>query len=260
MYIDTHAHLYLEEFEDDIDLLVELMLEAEVEHVYLPNVDSSTYDAMMALSAEYPEMMHPMIGVHPCSIKENYKQELNEAFEKLQSKEFSAIGEIGIDLYWDKTFQKEQQEAFETQINWAKDGKLPFVIHSRDSLDETIETVARLQDGSLRGIFHCFNGTEEQALKIKDLGFLIGIGGVITFKNAGVRENLVNLPIDMMVLETDAPYLSPTPFRGKRNQSNYIPIIAEQLAVTLDIELDLVKEVTTENALRLFSTPRNSHW
>jgi TatD DNase family protein len=256
MYIDTHAHLYLEQFEDDIDLLVELTLEAEVEHIYLPSVDSSTYDSMMALSNDYPEMMHPMIGVHPCSIKENYKKELDFAYEKLQTVKFSGIGEIGIDLYWDKRFHKEQQEAFETQINWAKDSNLPFVIHSRDSLDETIETVERLQDGGLKGIFHCFNGTEEQALRIRDVGFLIGIGGVITFKNAGVRENLVNLPLEMMVLETDAPYLSPTPFRGKRNQSNYIPIIAEQLATTLQIELEKVKEVTTENALKLFNTPK----
>ncbi|GLR16657.1 TatD family hydrolase [Portibacter lacus] len=255
MYIDTHAHLYLEQFEEDIDLLIELILEAEVNHVYLPNVDSSTYESMMELAGEYPEMLHPMIGVHPCSIKENYKDELKFAREKLESEKFVGIGEIGIDLHWDKTFHKEQKEAFETQIEWSREMGLPFVIHSREALDETIETVTRMQDGNLKGIFHCFNGTEEQANKIKDVGFLIGIGGVITYKNAGVKEELINLPLDMMVLETDSPYLSPTPFRGKRNQSNYIPIIAEQLAVTLDEKLEKVKEVTTKNALDLFNTP-----
>ena len=255
MYIDTHAHLYLEQFEDDIDLLVELTLEADVQHVYLPNVDSSTYEAMMELAGDYPEMMHPMIGLHPCSVKENYKSELDFAYQRLESGGFAGIGEIGIDLYWDKTFYSEQVEAFETQIGWAKEKQLPFVIHSRDSLDETIEIVSKLQDGGLSGIFHCFNGSEEQGRRIQDLGFLIGIGGVITFKNAGVRENLVNLPLEMMVLETDAPYLSPTPFRGKRNQSNYIPIIAEQLAETKQVDVEKVREITTANAISLFHTP-----
>lgn len=255
MYIDTHAHLYLEHFENDIDILVELTLEADVRHVYLPNIDSTTYEDMMDLVAEYPKMMHPMIGVHPCSIKEDYKSELDFAFKRLNETEFVGIGEIGIDLHWDKTFHKEQVDAFETQILWAKEKGLPFVIHSRESLDETINIVSKLQDGSLSGIFHCFNGDEEQGRKIQDIGFLIGVGGVITYKNAGVRENLVNLPLEMMVLETDAPYLSPTPFRGKRNQSNYIPIIAEQLAESKQVEINKVREITTRNAINLFNTP-----
>lgn len=255
MYIDTHAHLYLEQFEDDIDMVVELCLEEKVDHVYLPNVDSNTIDALLELSDAYPEMLHPMMGIHPCSIKENFKEELRKAEEWLNKRDFCAIGEIGIDLYWDKTFYKEQQKAFEIQIEWARDRKIPFVIHSRDSLDETIATVSKLQKGDLNGIFHCFNGTEEQGKAIQDIGFLIGIGGVITFKNAGVREQIMELPIEMMVLETDAPYLAPVPFRGKRNQSNYIPIIAEQLAVSLEMEINEVARITTENAKLLFDTP-----
>lgn len=255
MYIDTHAHLYLEQFEDDIDMVVELCLEEKVDHVYLPNVDSNTIDALLELSDAYPEMLHPMMGIHPCSIKENFKEELRKAEEWLNKRDFCAIGEIGIDLYWDKTFYKEQQKAFEIQIEWARDRKIPFVIHSRDSLDETIATVSKLQKGDLNGIFHCFNGTEEQGKAIQDIGFLIGIGGVITFKNAGVREQIMELPIEMMVLETDSPYLAPVPFRGKRNQSNYIPIIAEQLAVSLEMEINEVARITTENAKLLFDTP-----
>ncbi len=255
MLVDTHAHLYLEHFEDDIDMLVELCIEAGVEHVYLPNIDSTTAGALHRLCEDFPDMMHPMMGVHPCSIKDDYKKELKIAYDFLKEDDYCAVGEIGIDLYWDKTFHKEQIAAFRTQIEWARDLKLPFVIHSRDSLDETIGIVSEMQKGDLTGVFHCFNGTKEQAVRIKDTGFLIGIGGVITFKNAGVKENLVDLPIDMMVLETDAPYLSPTPFRGKRNQSNYLPIIADQLAETLGIAVKEVEEQTTKNALQLYDTP-----
>ncbi|WP_235299146.1 TatD family hydrolase [Portibacter marinus] len=255
MFIDTHAHLYLDQFSDDIDMVVELCKEEGVEHIYLPNVDAATVDSLHELVESYPSMMHPMMGVHPCSINENYRKELELALRLLEQREYAGIGEIGIDLYWDKTFHKEQQEAFRIQIEWARDMNKPFVIHSRDSLDETIDIVSHLQDGTLTGIFHCFNGNEEQARKIIDIGFLLGIGGVITFKNAGVREELVNISINHMVLETDAPYLSPTPFRGKRNQSNYIPIIAEQLAETLEIEVEQVEKITTQNAINLFNTP-----
>lgn len=255
MYIDTHAHLYLEEFDADIELVVELCLEEEVNHVYLPNVDSTTIESLMTLSSEFPDMMHPMMGIHPCSIKENYKQELSIAEKLLKTGKFCAVGEIGIDLYWDKTFQAEQQKAFEIQIEWARDLSIPFVIHSRDSLEETIATVAKLQKGDLNGIFHCFNGTEEQGEKIRDIGFYIGIGGVLTYKNSGLRENIINLPLEMMVLETDAPYLSPVPFRGKRNQSNYIPLIAEHLSIIKEIPLKEVERMTTNNALKIFNTP-----
>lgn len=256
MYIDTHAHLYLEHFKDDIELLVELVQEADVQHVYLPNIDSTTIVDLHALTELYPEMMHPMMGVHPCSIKENYKDELAIAESHLKDRDYCAVGEIGIDLHWDKTFHKEQRIAFETQIEWSRDLNIPFVIHSRESLDETIEIVTQQQKGDLKGIFHCFNGSAEQGRKIKDIGFLIGIGGVVTYKNAGVKEEVQKLPLDMMVLETDAPYLAPAPFRGKRNQSNYIPIIADQLAYTLQEALERVKEVTTNNALNLFGTPK----
>lgn len=258
MFIDTHAHLYLEQFDEDLDFLMAITEEAGVQKVYLPNIDSSSIDAMHRIEAEYPDVLHSMMGLHPCSVKENYKAELKICEEHLSNRKYCAIGEIGIDLYWDKTFHAEQKKAYEIQIEWARDLGIPFVIHSRDSLDETIATVERLQDGNLSGIFHCFNGDEDQARKIQGMGFLIGIGGVITFKNAGVREQLVNLDLDMMVLETDSPYLAPTPFRGKRNQSNYIPIIAEQLAETLEISIEEVARVTTNNAKNLFHTPKPS--
>ena len=254
MYIDTHAHLYLEQFNDDIELLVEIIKE-EVNHVYLPNIDSSTIQDLHNLVTSFPDMMHPMMGIHPCSIKENYKAELKIAKKFLDEGTYCAIGEIGIDLHWDKTFHKEQVLAFREQIEWSRALKIPFVIHSRDSLDETISIVEEMQNGDLSGIFHCFNGTEEQGRRIQDIGFLIGIGGVITYKNAGVKENIKDLPLDMMVLETDSPYLAPVPFRGKRNQSNYIPIIADQLAFTKEVEIEKVREMTTKNAIKLFNTP-----
>ena len=255
MFIDTHAHLYLEHFKEDIDFVVELTRESGVEHVYLPNVDSETTGELLNLVECYPDMMHPMMGIHPCSIKENYLDELRHAEEELGKGNYIAIGEIGIDLYWEKTFHKEQKKAFERQIEWSRDLGLPFVIHSRESLDETISTVEKLQKGDLKGIFHCFNGTEEQGRRIEDQGFFIGIGGVLTYKNSGVRENIVNLSLDFMVLETDAPYLSPTPFRGKRNQSNYIPIIAEQLAIVKEVDLKTIADITTKNAIEVFGTP-----
>lgn len=256
MYIDTHAHLYLEQFDEDIDLLVEICKEEEISHIYLPNIDSRTVNDLHELVDAYPEMMHPMMGIHPCSIKEDYKKELSIARKLLDTGNYVGVGEIGIDLYWDKSFHKEQQIAFETQIEWAREMNLPFVIHSRDSLDLTIETVSRLQRGDLKGIFHCFNGSVEQGRKIADIGFLLGIGGVITFKNAGVKEAVAELPLEIMVLETDSPYLAPKPFRGKRNQSNYIPIIADQLATSLNLDLEKVMKITTQNALNLFGTPK----
>ncbi len=251
-FIDTHAHLYVKQFDEDRKEMLERARSQQITRFYLPNIDSTSIDAMLELEAAYPEDCFAMMGVHPCSIKADYKEELKIAENWLKKRPFVAVGEIGIDLYWDKTFVKEQQEAFRIQINWARELGIPFVIHSRDSLDMTIDIVGSEQDGNLKGIFHCFGGTVEQARKIIDHGFYMGIGGVLTFKKSGLDMTLKTIDLDYLVLETDAPYLSPTPFRGKRNESAYIRQIADKLASVKEIPLEKVAGVTTANALKIF--------
>jgi len=193
-----------------------------------------------------------MMGLHPCSVKSDYKAQLKRLKERLSAGNYIGVGEIGIDLYWDKTFVKEQEYAYRTQIEWAAELELPYVVHSRDSLDMTIGISEELQDGSHRGIFHCFNGTIEQAQRIMDMNFLMGIGGVVTFKNAGVDKVVANIPLEFIVLETDAPYLTPTPFRGKRNEPSYLTYIVNRIAEVKNVNVNTVKRITTENAMKLF--------
>lgn len=252
MYIDTHTHIYLDQFKDDITEVMNRAKEAQVDKMLLPNVDSRTIESMMEISDRYSNCL-PMPGLHPCSVKQDYRDELSIVEKMLIKDNYIAVGEIGIDLYWDKTYQLEQIEAYKLQINWAKDHKIPFVIHSRDSLDLTISIVEELQDGNLKGIFHCFNGTNEEAQRIKDVGFLMGIGGVVTFKNAGVDKVVKNIELEHLVLETDAPYLTPTPFRKHRNEPSYIPVIAKKIADLHEIEIEEVARVTTENASKIFN-------
>lgn len=251
-FIDTHAHLYTEQFDEDREEMLERAKAQDIVEFYLPNIDQTSIDAMLALEAEHPSDCFAMMGVHPCSIKADYKNELDLAEQWLKQRSFVGVGEIGIDLYWDKTFVEEQKKAFRIQINWARDLGIPFVIHSRDSLDMTIDIVKEEQDGNLSGIFHCFGGTVEQAERIRDLGFYMGIGGVLTFKKSGLDATLKSIPLGSLVLETDAPYLAPTPFRGKRNESAYIRQIGERLASVKETALDKVAAVTTENARRIF--------
>ncbi|MBK9256811.1 MAG: TatD family hydrolase [Saprospiraceae bacterium] len=251
MFIDTHAHIYSKEFDTDLGDMLARTRASGVEKIFMPNIDSDSVERMIQIADEYP-FCHPMIGLHPCHVKENYLEELAFMENWLSKREFAAIGEIGIDLYWDVTFAKEQEIAFRHQISTAKSAGLPFVIHSRDSLDLTVKIVEELQDGDLRGIFHCFNGTVEQAKRIVNSGFLMGIGGVITYKNAGMDKVLEHLDLIDMVLETDAPYLSPVPYRGKRNESSYIPTIAARLAEIKNVDINEVASITSENALRLF--------
>lgn len=252
MFIDTHSHLYLPEFETDINEVIERCREQAINEIYLPNIDQSSIRQIEALVKRDKEMFKPMMGLHPCYVKEDYKQQLKVIHDELASKDYVGVGEIGIDLYWDKTFATEQSIAFKEQIYWAREMNLPIVIHSRDSLDLTIKTVEELQDGNLRGIFHCFNGTEEQGARIVDLGFYLGIGGVITFKNAGVDKTVANLPLDKMVLETDAPYLSPVPYRGKRNESSYISLIANKLSEIFSVSVQEVGSKTSRNTREVF--------
>lgn len=250
--IDSHAHLYLEQFSKDIDEVMSRAVAEKVEKIFLPNIDSSTTEAMLGLSKEYPDRCFPMIGLHPCSVKDNYREELEHINEMLKLQEFSGIGETGIDLYWDKTFKKEQIECFEWQIERAKETKLPIIIHSRESLDLTIDIIGSNQGDDLTGIFHCFNGDIKQCKQIADMNFMMGIGGVITYKNAGLNEMVKYLPSDHYVLETDAPYLAPVPRRGKRNESSYIRYVAEHISEYKNIPLEEVVNQTDANAEAIF--------
>jgi TatD DNase family protein len=252
MFVDTHTHLYSEEFSTDIDEALKKAIDAGVEKFFLPNIDSSSVAGMHALCEKYPQRCFPMMGLHPCSVKKNYKEELAIAYNYLQTKKYVAVGEIGIDLYWDKTFYKEQVEAFEQQINWALEFNLPIVIHCRNSFDEIYEVLCSFKKLP-KGIFHCFSGNAEQAQKIVDkTNFKLGIGGVVTFKNSGLDKAIENVDLKHLVLETDSPYLAPIPYRGKRNESAYIPLIAAKIAEVKKCSLLDVATVTTANAKEIF--------
>lgn len=248
---DTHIHLYSEEFKDDLETVMQRAHAAGVNRFYMPAIDSSTHEAMLSVEKRYPECV-AMMGLHPCSVKENFEKELHIIKEYLDKREFVAIGEIGLDFYWDKTFIPQQYTAFKTQMEWALERNIPIVIHARNSLDECIETVKPFAVKGLNGIFHCFGGTEVQAKAIIDLGFYLGIGGVFTFKKANMPAVLREIALEHMVLETDAPYLAPVPFRGKRNESSYVKIIAEALANSRNISVEEVAKVTSENAEKIF--------
>ena len=252
MLIDTHAHIYSAEFAEDLDEMLTRARQAGISAVCMPNIDQNSIKPMLDIASQY-DWCYPMMGLHPCHIKEDYQDALRIVEKQLASQSFCAVGEIGIDLYWDKTYVDEQIKAFRFQISLAMEAGLPLVIHSRDSLDQTIQVVRALQDGTLKGVFHCFNGTVEQAQSIMELGFYMGIGGVLTYKNAGVDKVVEQLPLEFMVLETDAPYLSPVPYRGKRNECAYIATIAEKLAIIKGESMARIAEITTKNAQDLFS-------
>lgn len=252
-FIDTHAHLYLPQFDEDRDAMMQRALLQGVKKIYLPNIDSSTIEDMLTMVTGYPTICHAMIGLHPGSVNESFRQELDIVTEWLEQQAFSAIGEIGTDLYWNTTFRDQQVDCFKAQISLAMQCNLPIIIHSRETLDLNIDIVSQIQDGSLRGIFHCFTGTKEQANRILDLGFMLGIGGVITFKNSGLSEVVEALPLESIVLETDAPYLTPHPYRGQRNESGHIRLIADKIALCKNESLENIARVTTLNARRLFA-------
>jgi TatD DNase family protein len=250
---DTHSHLYAEQFSEDIDQVMSRCLADGVKRIFLPNIDESSIDSMLALEDSYPNTCFSMMGLHPCSVKENFEEQLAIVRTWLDRKNFVAIGEIGIDLYWDKSLLAEQQEAFRRQIIWAKELGKPIIIHARDSFDEIFEIVDELNDHRLSGIFHCFTGSAQQAQKIIDYGdFWLGIGGVLTFKNGGVDKVVKDIDIKHLVLETDSPYLAPTPYRGKRNESSYLKLIAMKLAEIKGVSLEEVAEITTENSKEIF--------
>ncbi len=252
MLIDTHTHLYLDKFSEDRGEVIERAKNEGVQKFFLPNIDSESIDDMLKLEANYKDEFYAMMGLHPCSVKENFKSELAIVKEWLDKRSFCAIGEIGIDLYWDKTFLKEQVKAFEQQIDWAIELDVPIVIHSRESTKEVIEVLENCKHDKLRGIFHCFGGSIEEAEKIIEQGFYLGIGGVLTFKKAGLDKTMEHIALDHVVLETDAPFLAPSPFRGKRNESAYVKLVAEKLAAIKEIPFEEVAKITSSNALKIF--------
>ncbi|WP_321309895.1 TatD family hydrolase [Marinifilum fragile] len=251
--IDTHSHIYSEDFSDDINQIIENSKEAGVEKILLPNIDSQSIDQMHSLERMFPGYCIPMMGLHPTSVKENFQDELNICKNWLNSRKYCAIGEIGIDLYWDKTFVKEQQIVFDTQINWALKFNLPIVIHSRESFDEIFEILENYTNSNLRGVFHSFSGNLEQANKAIELGFLLGINGIVTFKNSGLDKTIAEVPLEKLMLETDAPYLAPVPKRGKRNESSYVRYTAQKIAEIYQTKIEKVAEITSYNARNLFN-------
>ncbi|MEL6943610.1 MAG: TatD family hydrolase [Bacteroidota bacterium] len=253
MLVDTHTHLYVEQFAEDRSEVIERAIAAGVKQFYLPNIDSQYIEDLLALEAAYPEHCFAMMGLHPCSVKANYEEELEIVEKWLKKRPFVAVGEIGLDLYWDKTFFEQQKIAFRRQIQWAKELNLPIVIHSRESTWEVIEILRLEKDENLRGIFHCFGGSLEEANAITELDFYLGIGGVLTFKKAKLDETLKNVDLQHIVLETDSPYLAPTPYRGKRNESAYVRLIAEKLAEVKQVSLEEIASITSKNASNIFA-------
>ncbi len=251
-FIDTHCHIYVDEFKNDLS---KIMQNAEKEHIVkmlMPAIDSSTHYNMLKVEKKYENTCRSMMGLHPCSVKENFEDELKIALSFLEKGGFVAVGEIGLDFHWDITFKEEQMAAFKKQIDWALQFDLPIVIHSRNSIDECIEMVSRQQNGKLKGVFHCFSGNIEQAKKVIDLGFYMGIGGVVTYKNSGLDAVIKETGLEKVVLETDSPYLTPVPFRGKRNQPAYIKHVADKLSLITNMKIEEVAEITSANAQNLF--------
>lgn len=250
--VDTHTHIYLPEFDEDRNQIMQRAKEAGVTITIMPAIDSTTHEAMLAAESTY-ENCYSMMGLHPCSVNQDYEKELELISHYLAKRKFIAIGEIGLDFYWDKTFTEQQYKALHRQIEIALQNDLPIVIHSRNAIDECIEVVK--QYPGIKGVFHCFSGNEEQAKKIMDLDFMLGIGGVVTFKNAGLDKVIEKIGLTHVILETDAPYLAPVPYRGKRNEPAYVKLVAEKLSALSDLSVEEIAELTTENARKLFKLP-----
>ena len=251
--IDTHTHLYLNQFKDDIDKVIQRSKDIGINKFIFPAIDSTHFDDMHDLKNKYPGSIYLMSGLHPTDVKENFKQELEFVVNSLKSHSYVAIGEIGIDLYWDKTYLKQQQEAFTFQIRLAIKHDLPIVIHCREAFDEIFEILEKENCPKLRGVFHCFTGTLEQANRAIDLGFVLGIGGVVTFKNGGIDKFLSQIDLKHIVVETDSPYLAPVPFRGKRNESSYIIYVIDKLSEIYGLPIKEIASVTTKNAEKVFA-------
>ncbi len=253
MFIDTHAHVYSEQLLEDKDEFLERALRANVTTVLMPAIDALTHTSMLDMEAAASVKCLSMMGLHPCSVKQDFEQELALIGNYLEQRKFVAIGETGLDFYWDLTFTDQQYIAFKQQIEWALEYNLPIVIHSRNSTKECIDVVSPYTSRGLRGVFHCFGGSVEEARQIIDLGFYLGIGGVLTFKKSGLDAVIQHVGLERVVLETDAPYLAPVPYRGKRNEPSYIPLIAQKLSEVMGVPIEGIAEITTNNAKKLFN-------
>ncbi len=253
LFIDTHTHLYSDAFLEDRDAMIQRALDSGVQKMLMPNIDTTSISGMLDLASRFPENCFPMMGLHPTSIKEDWQEQLNWIEQQLFSQKFIAVGEIGIDLYWDQTFKEQQTAAFIQQIEWAKQLQIPIVIHARNSFPEIFEVLDQYNDKYLKGVFHCFTGTLEDMYKIQNYGgFLFGIGGVVTFKKSGLDEVVKQMPLSEIMLETDSPYLAPSPNRGKRNESAYIPFIADKLSTIFEVSVEEIAKITSKNAEKLF--------
>lgn len=251
--IDTHTHLYVDDFKADIESVVDRAESEGVEKFYLPAIDSPENTNLLALENKFPGKMFAMAGLHPCSVKENYKDEIKLIENQLSNRKFAAIGETGLDFYWDTTFKKQQNESLHIHAQWAIEYKKPLVLHTRNAMQETIDLVKEYKGKNLLGIFHCFSGSLQQAKEIIGLGFLLGIGGVLTFKNSGLAEVIKEIDLEYLVLETDSPYLAPAPFRGKRNESSYLKYIVQKLAEIKNVSVEEAANKTTNNAEKVFA-------
>jgi len=252
---DTHTHLYLEQFDADRGQAIQNALERGVKYMLMPNIDSSSLEGLHALADRYPSNCFPMMGLHPTSVKENFEEELQIVEEQLGNRTYYAIGETGIDLYWDKSFQAEQEIAFSRQIELAAGRALPIVIHQRNSWDEILDVLRKTAQPKLKGVFHCFSGNEEQAREVIEMGFMLGIGGVLTFKNSKLYQTIEKIGMEHLLLETDSPFLAPHPYRGKRNESAYTYLVAQRLAEVKNMPVEEIAATTTDNAKRMFEFP-----
>lgn len=253
LFIDTHTHLYSEKFEEDRFEMIERAIDAGVHKMLLPNIDVASIAGMLDLETRYPDNCFPMMGLHPTSVGADWEEQLSLIEKHLFARKFIAVGEIGIDLYWEQTFKEQQVQAFIKQIEWAKELQIPIVIHARDSFPEIFEVLDQYNDERLKGVFHCFTGTLEDARKVQSYGgFMFGIGGVLTFKKSGLDAVVRELSLDELILETDSPYLAPSPNRGKRNESSYVPFIADKLSDVFEVSVEKIAETTSRNAEKLF--------
>ena len=252
IFTDTHTHLYSEAFEEDQDTMIQRALDKGVQRFFVPAIDSTYTQSMLDLKSKYPEQVHLMCGLHPTHVKENYLEELAHVKQMLDKENYVAVGEIGMDLYWDKSFKSQQQEAFHTQIHWSIERQLPIAIHCRDAFNEVFEVLEDYKNSSLHGIFHCFTGNLEQAQRAVNLKMKLGIGGVVTFKNGKIDKFIDQIPLSQIVLETDAPYLAPVPYRGKRNESSYLIEVAQKLATVYNKDIKEIADITTLNSREVF--------
>lgn len=255
--IDTHAHIYAPEFKDDLREMLVRTFSRGVSHIFMPNIDHTSIEAMLQIEESYPQHCLSMMGLHPCYVTASFEKELQLVEDWLNKRPFIAIGEIGLDFYWSTEFKSQQEEAFIFQVALAKHHKLPIVIHCRNSFNETVELLEKIGTEGLTGIFHCFTGNLQDAQKVIQMGFLLGIGGVSTFKNGGLDKVLPHVELANLVLETDSPYLAPVPYRGKRNETSYLPLIAQRVADLKEASIEEVAKITTSNALRLVGKMEN---